>query len=254
VPFLRWSARTAEEVTAISRSTADGVHALVDRPVTIIPYGAAIEDDGGPPSRGAFSGPDARPVRLLFVGRLVERKGVEVLVRALAEGGFGRPVELDVVGAGEWEPQIRAAIEETETGDRVRLLGRVSDEDLRRAYEECDIFVLPAVRDAKGDTEGLGVVLLEAMRFERPVVASAIGGITDIVEDGETGLAVPAGDPRALAAALRRLIDDPGAARDLGHRGRRHAAAAFGWDAVVERTTEVYRRAAAASGGALPRP
>lgn len=249
VPFLRWSARTADAVTAISRSTADGVRAVVDRPVTIIPYGAAIEDDGGPPPREALSG-DApgdgasRPVRLLFVGRLVERKGVEVLVRALAEGGFSRPVELDVVGAGEWEPNIRQAVAETGTGDRVRLLGRVSDEDLRRAYEECDIFVLPAVRDAKGDTEGLGVVLLEAMRFERPVVASAIGGITDIVEDGETGLAVPAGDAGALAAALRRLIDDPEAARALGRRGRRHAAEAFGWDAVVDRTTDVYREAA----------
>lgn len=261
LPFLRWTAATADEVTAISTPTAEAVRTLVDRPVAVIPYGAALpDDDGVPPERLALSGPDDRPVRVLFVGRLVERKGVEVLVHAVAGGEFARSVELRIVGTGEWEDRIRAAIVEVglERADapqapgvapaRVRMLGRLSAEALRGEYESADVLVLPAVRDAKGDTEGLGVVLLEALRFERPVVASNIGGIPDIVRHEETGLLCPPGDAPALAAALERLIADPGLARRLAGRGRAHAATAFGWDGVVGATTSAYERAIAARG------
>jgi len=248
LPFLRWTARTADEVTAISSSTGAAIRSLVDRPVTVIPYGAALADDGGQPARAALSGPHDEPVRVLFVGRLVERKGVEVLVQAIAEGrgSFGRPVELRIVGTGEWRPTIAAAIEAANLGasaSRAVLLGRLSDADLRREYEAADIFVLPAVRDAKGDTEGLGVVLLEALRFERPVIGSDIGGIPDIIRPGETGLLCPPGQPRALAAAIDELIRDPERARELARRGRSRAAESFGWEGVMAATTAAYRRA-----------
>lgn len=267
VPFLRWTARTADAVTAISSSTAAAVRELVERPVAKIPYGAATADGSGEATaeRAALAPPTGdRPVRILFVGRLVERKGVEVLVRAVALGAgaddgvrFARPVELRIVGAGEWEPRIRdavgaAGLPVTEAGDaeprgaadaRVVFLGRLSDAALRREYAEADVFVLPAVRDAKGDTEGLGVVLLEALRFERPVIGSEIGGIPDIVRHEQTGLLVPPGDPAALARALARLIDDPAAARELGRRGRAYATDAFGWEGVVRATTGAYEEA-----------
>jgi glycosyltransferase involved in cell wall biosynthesis len=273
----------------------------------VIPYGAALADDGARPAREAFAGPDDEPVRVLFVGRLVERKGVEVLVRAIAEGRetFGRPVELRIVGSGAWSPKIAAAIEEHglgepaggESGDggegrdgrdgspsgpyengfsqgaghthadtpvdtpanrgetpdrppaRAVLLGRLSDAALRHEYVAADVLVLPAVRDAKGDTEGLGVVLLEALRFERPVVGSDIGGIPDIIRDGETGILCPPGDSGALAATLAELIRNPEGARELAQRGRIHAAATFGWAAVVGATTAAYERAVKARRG-----
>ncbi|MDX1579026.1 MAG: glycosyltransferase family 4 protein, partial [Gemmatimonadota bacterium] len=128
----------------------------------------------------------------------------------------------------------------------VTLLGRLSDEALRAEYEAADMLVLPAVRDAKGDTEGLGVVLLEALRFERPVIGSDIGGIPDIIVDGETGLLCPPGDEGALAAAIGRLIDDPALARRLAAEGRRQTVTRFGWDQVVGATSRAYERARAA--------
>ena len=101
-------------------------------------------------------------------------------------------------------------------------------------------FVLPAVIDSRGDTEGLGVVLLEAMSYRVPVIGSRIGGITDIIVDGESGLLVPPGDAEALAAALRRLGDDPAFARRLGDAGHAHFERNFGWDRIVSRWMEVY--------------
>lgn len=277
LPFLRWTARTADGLTAISRSTAASVRELLGSdegaaapegppaPVSVIPYGAALADDVAPPTRQALAAPEGdETVRVLFVGRLVERKGVEVLVRAIAGGEFSRPVELRVVGSGEWEEQIRqtardAGLSRPEAGEAaaradstgasersVSFLGRLSDEALRAEYEAADMLVLPAVRDAKGDTEGLGVVLLEALRFERPVIGSDIGGIPDIISDGDTGLLCPPGDERALAAAIGRMIDDPALARELAAEGRRMALTRFGWQHVVDATSTAYERARAA--------
>src|SRR2546429_327031 len=107
-----------------------------------------------------------------------------------------------------------------------------------------DAFVLPAVVDRRGDTEGLGVVLLEAMNHRVPVIASAIGGITDIVEDGVSGLLVPPGDATALAAALGRLARAPDLAAGLGEAGYRRLRERFSWDAITPRWPEGYAAAA----------
>jgi len=241
IPFLRWAVRSADEVTAISNATAAGLETFSSRPVTIIPYGAAIEDDGRPPARSALSGDG--PLRLLFVGRLVERKGVEVLVRALALLDEDPGARLTVVGEGSWEDRIRDVARECGVEDRVEFTGRVSEAELVRQYLAADIFVLPAVEDSKGDSEGLGVVLLEALRFERPVVASEIGGIPDIVHPERTGWLVPSGDPVALAATLRTIAQRPEMARSLARQGRARVRERFGWAPIVDQTLACYKRA-----------
>jgi glycosyltransferase involved in cell wall biosynthesis len=129
----------------------------------------------------------------------------------------------------------------------VTFHGFAPDERLRLLLSSCDALVLPAVVDAKGDVEGLGVVLIEAMGFAKPVIASAAGGITDIVRDDENGLLVPPGDPHALARAIVRLESDPVAARRLGSEGRADVQRRFSWDAILDRLVELYRSVEARS-------
>ncbi|MFQ5746462.1 MAG: glycosyltransferase family 4 protein [Gemmatimonadota bacterium] len=241
--FLRWTVRTADEVTAISSATARAVHAVSPRPVRVIPYAAALEDDGRPIERAAFS--DDGPIRLLFVGRLVERKGVSDLIRALALLRARWPAQLTIVGEGEWELELQRVAAACGVSEDVTFTGRLTRSELEATYEAADIFVLPAVVDAKGDTEGLGVVLLEALRFERPAIGSAIGGIPDIIEPGRTGWLTPPGDPEALAETLESVARRPEEAREMARRGREIVRGRFSWDGVIGATIEVYERAVA---------
>lgn len=244
-PFLRWTMTTADTVTAISSHTALAVERISGREPRVVPFAAAVAP--GPESGEAGDAPPALtgkgPLRLLFVGRLVERKGVEHLVRALARILTRRDAELVVVGEGSREPAIREAVREGGLERAVRFAGFLSREELSREYAAADIFVLPAVVDRRGDTEGLGVVLLEALRFERPVVASGVGGIPDIVEDGVTGWLVPPGDAEALARTILRVADRPEEARRVAGTGRERAEERFGWDRVLGDLAEVYREA-----------
>jgi glycosyltransferase involved in cell wall biosynthesis len=244
-PFLEWSIRSADAVTAISSSTAAAVRGLYDRPVAVVPYAAVIPDVSPDRVRSALSSPDA-PVRLLFVGRLVERKGVEVLVRALARLRHTRDAELVIVGSGNREDSVRRTAALEGVADHVHLRGFVTAERLAEEYTEADIFVLPAVVDSRGDTEGLGVVLLEALAYERPVIASRAGGIPDIVIDGETGWLSDPGDSEVLARRILDVISDPDEARRVAAQGKRRAEARFSWERILEETDVVYASAAEA--------
>jgi len=241
-PFLEWTVRSADAVTAISTSTADAVRTLVNRPVAVIPYAAVLPEVASGVERAPFADPED-PIRLLFVGRLVERKGVEVLVRALARLRHEREAELVIVGEGDREVDITRTAALEGVTRHVRMAGFVSPQRLAEEYAKCDIFVLPAVVDSRGDTEGLGVVLLEAMAHGRPVVASRAGGITDVVRDGDTGWLVDPGDAEVLASRLLEVASNPEQARRVAARGRDAAATRFSWDRILEATGIAYRTA-----------
>jgi glycosyltransferase involved in cell wall biosynthesis len=239
-PLLRRIVRASDAVTAISTYTARRLQAQVPGvDPAIIPFGAAVDAPAQPPP---YSYDGARPFELLFVGRLVERKGVHLLLDALASLPPERRVALHVVGDGPDRAKLEAQAARLGLGDRAVFHGFVDSAELKRRLETCDGFVLPAVVDAKGDTEGLGVVLIEAMTYARPVIASAAGGIVDIVRDGRNGFLVPPGDAEALAGAIGRMMDDPAAARALGLNGREDAEAGFSWDSIADRLADIYRR------------
>src|SRR3989440_6688420 len=235
--FLKWAARRSDRVVAISSYTADEVRELVQVPIEVIPYTTSLPPPPVPPAGRRSPG---APFTVLFVGRLVERKGVSHLVDAVSQLLPGADVRLVIVGDGPERARIEARVRERGLDGRVAVRGQVSDAELQAAYAGADAFVLPAVVDRRGDTEGLGVVLLEAMNHRVPVIASAIGGITDIVEDGVSGLLVPPGDAPALAAALARFARAPEVAAGLGEAGYRPLRGRVRWGAQTARRPEGY--------------
>jgi glycosyltransferase involved in cell wall biosynthesis len=212
-----WAARKlvrrARVVICPSEELAVAARELGARDVRVIPSGVGIPD--------AVDAPDELP-HVLFVGRLSEEKGILDLVAA-TEG-----IPRVVVGDGPLRDRVPDAI------------GFVPPRKLGAYYERAAVVVCPSHR------EGYGVVAREAMAYGRPVVASAVGGLLDAVEDGVTGVLVPPRDPTALRAALERLLRDDELRRRLGHAARAAARERFSWGTSTARTLDVYREAARA--------
>ncbi|MDQ4106272.1 MAG: glycosyltransferase family 4 protein [Actinomycetota bacterium] len=240
-PVLQRLTRNLDAAVANSTSTAATVRELTGVEATVIPFGpprGAVNLDRSPV--GTEAAEDGLPI-VLAVGRMIERKGFPVLVRA-AKRLRGR-AQVVIVGGGEYEPVVREEIERSGVGDVVELAGRLSNEALADLYGRCAVFCLPAVVDSRGETEGLGVVLIEAMSHGKPVVASRLGGIVDAVEDRETGLLVPPEKAETLADALLRVVEDKELAARLGEAGRERAKRLFSWEGIAERHLDLYAAA-----------
>ncbi|QDB78481.1 glycosyltransferase family 4 protein [Georgenia wutianyii] len=233
-PLLRrlkgWVVRRAGHVTVMNEEMRRLVIDLGAAPekVSVMPMGA---DLSGVVPR--VERPDG-PVRLLFVGRLVEKKGLHVLLEALRL--VRADVRLTVVGDGP----LRAQSERAAEGLPVTFAGQLGRTALRQAYAEADIVVVPSVPAASGDQDGLPVVLLEAMGTGCAVVASALAGIDEAVRDDVDGVLTAPGDPAALARALDDLAADPGRRAELG-RSARERATEFSADAVGRRYVDLLR-------------
>jgi glycosyltransferase involved in cell wall biosynthesis len=212
--LVRALLRPARAVICVSETVAEAVRAAGVEPV-VIPNGVRIPDEVGAP---------AEPPEVLYVGRLSPEKNVDTLVEALGD--------LNLVVAGD------GPLRELVPGG----LGAVPHGEVERLLERASVVVAPCER------EGFGLAAAEAMAFGRPVVAAAGGALLELVADGETGLLVPPRDAPALRAAVERLLADADLRRRLGAAARERARGRFGWDGVVDRTLEVYRRATARYG------
>jgi 2-deoxystreptamine N-acetyl-D-glucosaminyltransferase/2-deoxystreptamine glucosyltransferase len=202
--------RAARIVICASHALAEDARELGAREIRVIPSGVDVPEHTGEP---------AEPPEVLFVGRLSAEKGILELLQA-ADG-----MTLAVAGDGPLRAQVPGA------------LGFVRHHELAPLYERAAVVAVPSRR------EGFGVVALEAMASGRPVVASAVGGLLDIVVDGATGLLVPPGDVPALRAALERLLEDGELRRRLGEAGRERAREHFSWPAVADETVRAYEDA-----------
>jgi len=239
--FVRWICRWADRVVAISSETAREIRALVDVPVDVIPYTTPFAGNTAP--RVSASG-DGRRLTILFVGRLVELKGLAYLIEAVGRLGGRVPARIVAIGIGPQRDRLEALARDRKVD--VDFRNKVPDAELHQSFLTSDVLVLPSIIDARGDTEGLGVVLLDAMSYGIPAIASRVGGIPDIIEDGVSGLLVPPADPQALANAIERVAGDPALAKRLADAGRARLRTHFSWDVITQTWDAVYRTVSAA--------
>jgi glycogen synthase len=184
----------------------------------------ALTHHSPPPSR-----PRLDPPRLLYVGRLSQEKGVDVAIAALPAVLARAPdARLRIAGEGPLSLVLRDLVAERGLADRVEFLGFVSRDGVRCLLSESSVVVVPS----RG--EGFSLVALEAAQAGRPVVATRVGGIPEVVVDGETGLLVPAEAPAALAEAILKIIADPARAQVMAANARRRADDTFRWTDYVD--------------------
>lgn len=204
--------RRARVVLCPSEALAAEARKLGALDARVVPSGVAVPDHVVEP---------VQPPHVLFVGRLSEEKGIEDFLEATER------LPRVIVGDGPLRERVPGAI------------GFVSPRELGAYYERASVVVCPSRR------EGYGVVAREAMAYGRPVVATAVGGLLDAVEDGVTGRLVPAGDPSALSATIEELLADEQLRHRLGAAAREAARSRFSWEATTEATIRAYRDALA---------
>ncbi len=241
---LGWLLRKSDLCSCNSSHTAAEIKAISGVDAVVIPYGPTIEtiEKSDEPWAEMAKNP-GEPATILFSGRAIQRKGVPYLLRALPLILKERVVRLVITGNGDRRAEWEALSRELGLEEYVEFLGFVSSERLSELYRTCDLYVHPAIFDDKGDTEGLGVVLIEALSNARPVIASAVGGIVDVIKHEETGLLVPEKDPAAIAATVLRVLGDPALAQRLGQAGQEFVKWHFDWTRITDETEALYYRA-----------
>ncbi|MDX6479908.1 MAG: hypothetical protein QOG85_418 [Gaiellaceae bacterium] len=191
-------------------------------PVHLVHHGVDLDN------RTRSSRPAGESPRVLAVGRLVEKKGHETLLRAagaLRDRGLDFSVRL--VGEGPEWPKLQRLVHELNLSDRVIFLGPLSEMEVRDEYESADIFALPCRKLPNGDQDGLPNVVLEAMAHGLPVASTRLDGIAEAIVEGESGLLVDQDDVPAFAEQLGRLIEDADFRQRIGEAGRQRVAERF---------------------------
>jgi glycosyltransferase involved in cell wall biosynthesis len=193
-------------------------------------------------------GADAReaPVRISCVSRLIPRKGLGDLIEAVASLDDLR-LELVLIGAGPSEEALRELASQRGISDRVLFVGYCAPQTVMAENERADLFVLPT------HSEAFANVILEAMSTGLPVVATRVGGVAEAVLDGETGILVDAHQPEQLAAAIRKLAENPDLRAAFGRAGRERVHKQFTWERATSRYIDAYRGALAGAGAVSKR-
>jgi glycosyltransferase involved in cell wall biosynthesis len=243
--LYRWAERLLRPLTTVTVCVADSERRAGLAAGTCDERTTVVIHNGVDLSRVPAAGTHSGPPRLLTVGRLQAPKDAITLVRALA-AVRGSPFETVLVGDGPDRPSVEAEVRRLGLEQVVDLVGK--RDDVAELLASADLFVLSS------RSEGLPLSILEAMAAGLPVVASRVGGIPEVVADGETGLLVPPGDPQRLAAAVEHLLADPPLRRRLGEAGRRRVAEHFDLASVQRAHIDLYRRALARSDVRLPSP
>jgi len=233
--------RRASATVAVSASTRRGLRdaAAIRGPITVIPPVLSPAPAAALPGR-----PAGAALTVTCIARLTAEKGVDELLRAvpIVLGSF-EPLRFEIAGDGPLRAALEAQCAALGIADRVRFTGAFAREDLPRVMERADVIVLPSL------TEGMPFVIVEAMAYGRPVVATAVGGVPEVVREGETGLLVPPRDPERLAGALVHLLAEPRRRAAMGAAARQHfLAGPYTEASFVEAHLAVYQSVLAPAG------
>lgn len=230
-PFLKYLLNRADAIMIATIGHLNGSDFLPEyrEKCRILPYGITVEDylniDRKPILTEKLT--DKNSVKVFFTGRLVYYKGVDVLLKAFAKV---KNCELFIAGTGELENSLKTCAESCGLAEKVHFLGFLSDEELRQAYADCDIFVLPSV----AKSEAFGIVQLEAMVYGKPVINTNLpSGVPHVSLDGETGLTVPPSDVKALAKAINRLAEDKELREELGRNAAERVREKFSEKKII---------------------
>lgn len=251
----RWCFDRAAAMTSCSDDLVHRAVALgADKEkINLIPYGADTKGFGV--SEAAAQGVRQRlglcpdDVMLLAVGRMVYKKGFEFLIAAMPQILQHAPnARLVFVGYGDLRDELEKQARALRLNSHVIFAGKVPRQEIPAYFGASQLVVVPSVRDAAGNVDGLPNVVLEAMAAGKPLIASSIAGFPDVIRDGENGLLVREKDPAALADAVLALARDPALRKQMGDAGRNQIYSRLSWDNVARRFIEVYQRAVRKSG------
>lgn len=228
--FFRKVSRRAAAMTAVSEWLASGAREIgSDKPITVAPM--PVDVARFEPNLGN------RSKSVLFVGRLNEQKGAADLLAAATT--IASDATVDFVGDGPLRPQLEATARQQGIGSRVRWHGALPQSAVVSLYRQASVVAIPSRE------EGLGLVAVEAQLTGTPVVAYRSGGVTELVDDGTTGILTPVGDVSALAGSINALLADPSRARRMGSEGRARMAGTFSPDTAAATYRRIYQQALA---------
>lgn len=228
-PVEKWSLRHACRITTLSRHASEYLAEKHHASSTVIPPGVW----------GTQEHHEYTP-QVLFVGQLDRAhqwKGLEILMRAVAQLSEVEGLKLVVVGEGDYREHYQRLAEECGIGGIVEFRGRLGDDALMEEYRRAGVLVLPSTSGA----ESFGMVLIEAMSCATPVIGSSIGGVQEVIRPGVTGILVPPGDVSSLSEALRQVLSDKKLMQRLGEEGRREVKDKYLWNNTAKKLLKVYR-------------
>ncbi len=225
-----WILNQCQSITVVSQAMQETVLTMgVTTPVQVIPMGTDLEN------RFVPSTIDKELNSLLFVGRLVEKKGVSYLLEAFAKVLEKIPsAQLTIVGSGTQEHLLKQQAESLNIAPRVNFVGAVSHEQLAKFYQSTEIVVFPSIISADGDREGFGLVLVEALGCEAAVIATDLPAVHDIIQDQETAIIIPQKAVTLLAEKILLLFANPTLREQLGKKGRNFVLSHYHWKTVTE--------------------
>lgn len=229
--------------TSNTQATARAIGIQLPSLPHIIPMGVEIQHfESGRRSRLRMTNMECQHV-ILFVGRLVEKKGVADLIAAFAllPEDLRLQTQLWIIGDGNQRHQLTQAAKRLGILDNTKFFGFVPNHELPDYYSAADLFVAPSVVAASGDTEGQGVVLLEAFAAKTCVLATKVGGICEVVEDEITGLLVEPQHPSELALKIEHLLRDPALRHFLASNAYMRVIQSYSWEKIAQRFQELYQ-------------